>query len=64
MSGNHSHFKTWWKYGDFTNEIQHGILGFAGIKARVTVYGPCEKATDSCKSKWMQQVEKFARRGI
>ena len=62
VAGTHSFFETWWKYGDFTNEIEHGILGFAGIKTNVSVYGPCEKVNDACKTKWLTQIEKYARR--
>lgn len=57
LSGSHSPFKTWWKFGDYTNEIQYGILEFAGIKTTVTTYGPCEKVNDVCRSKWMVEVE-------
>lgn len=57
LSGSHSPFKTWWKFGDYTNEIQYGILEFAGIKSRVTAYGPCEKVGDVCRNKWITQVE-------
>lgn len=60
VAGTHSPFKTWWKFGDFTNEIQHGVLGFAGIKASVTVFGPCNKVNDLCRNKWLEQVEKLA----
>lgn len=57
LSGSHTPFKTWWKFGDFTNEIQYGILEFAGIKTRVTTYGPCEKAGDKCREKWLREIE-------
>lgn len=62
IAGTHSPFKTWWMFGDFTNEIQHGILGFAGIKTAVTVFGPCNKANNSCKDKWVKQVEKLGKK--
>lgn len=64
LSGSHSPFKTWWRYGDYTNEIQHGILGFAGVKTAVTAYGPCEKVDDTCRSKWIMEVSKQGRRAI
>lgn len=64
LSGTHSPFQTWWKFGDYTNEIQHGILGFAGIKARVTPFGPCEKVDDACHNKWLREVETLAKKGI
>lgn len=57
LSGSHSPFKTWWKFGDYTNEIQFGILEFAGIKTTVTTYGPCEKVADTCREKWLKETE-------
>ncbi len=64
LAGTASPLMTWFKYGDFTNEIQHGILGFAGIKASVKVFGPCDKVTDTCRVKWMKQVENLGKKGI
>ena len=61
IAGTHSPFKTWWKFGDFTNEIQHGILGFAGIKTKVSAYGPCEKVDDRCKQGWLKEVENLGK---
>lgn len=63
VSGTHSPFKTWWQFGDFTNEIQYGILEFAGIKTSVTAYGPCEKVDNVCKNKWMKEVEALGKAG-
>jgi len=57
ISGSHSPFKTWWQFGDYTNEIQYGILGFAGINTRVTTYGPCDKVNDQCRAKWFKEIE-------
>ena len=62
VAGTHSPFKTWWKFGDYTNEIQHGILEFAGIKTKVTAYGPCERVGEPCKEKWLQEVEDMGKR--
>ena len=64
VAGTHSPFMTWWKFGDYTNEIQHGILEFAGIKTRVTAYGPCDKVDDVCKDKWIEEVVKLGTKGI
>lgn len=61
LSGSHSPFQTWWKFGDFTNEIQFGILEFAGIKTSVTTYGPCEKCGDKLKEKWVKEAETLGR---
>ena len=63
VSGSQSPFMTWWKYGDYTNEIQHGILGFAGIKAQVSSFGPCEHCSDKQREKWLVQVDKLAQTG-
>lgn len=62
VAGTTSPFKTWWQYGDYTNEIQHGILGFAGIKAAVSAFGPCNKVDDKVKEKWFKQLENLGRR--
>ena len=64
LSGTHSPFQTWWRFGDFTNEIQYGILEFAGIKTIVTPYGPCEKVNDTCRDGWLKEVEKYGERGV
>jgi len=64
VSGTHSPFKTWWQFGDYTNEIQFGILGFAGIRAQVSAFGPSEKASEPKKEQWIKEVERLARRGI
>jgi len=64
ISGSHSPLKTWWLFGDFTNEIQYGILEFAGIKTKVSAFGPCEHTTDTCKDKWFTQVTKIGQKAI
>lgn len=64
VSGTHGPIETWWKYGDYTNEIQYGILEFAGINTKVTAFGPCEKVNNVCREKWMDQIAKLARKGI
>lgn len=62
MSGSHSPFQTWWRFGDYTNEIQYGILEFAGIKTQVTTYGPCEKVGDTCRNKWIKEIESHGKK--
>lgn len=64
ISGSHSPFRTWWQFGDYTNEIQFGILGFAGIKAQVRAFGPCEKATDNQRERWLEEAERMGKRAI
>lgn len=63
ISGTHSPFKTWWKFGDYTNEIQYGILEFAGINTRVSSYGPCDRVTEECKIDWLGDVETLGKKG-
>ena len=64
LSGTHSPFKTWWQFGDFTNEIQYGIMEFAGIRTAVSAFGPCEKVDDKVREKWMKEVEELGKKGI
>jgi NAD(P)H dehydrogenase (quinone) len=64
LSGSHSAFQTWWRFGDFTNEIQYGILEFAGIRTAVTTYGPCEKVDGICRERWLREVETMGKKGI
>jgi NAD(P)H dehydrogenase (quinone) len=64
ISGSHSPFKTWWNFGDFTNEIQYGILEFAGIRTAVSPYGPSEKVDSIKREKWLREAEVMGRKGI
>lgn len=64
VAGTHSPFQTWWKFGDYTNEIQYGILEFAGIETKVTAFGPCDKVDNVCRDKWLGKVEKMGRDGL
>ena len=63
VAGTYSPFMTWWKYGDYTNEISHGILGFAGIKTRVTAFGPTERVSSHVLDHWVEKVKKLANKG-
>jgi len=62
LSGSHSPFKTWWNFGDYTNEIQYGILEFAGIRTAVSSYGPCESVDGVCREKWLTEVEDLGKK--
>jgi NAD(P)H dehydrogenase (quinone) len=64
LSGSHSPFKTWWQFGDYTNEIQYGILEFAGIRTNVSSFGPCERVEDKTREKWLKEVEKLGKSAI
>jgi NAD(P)H dehydrogenase (quinone) len=56
VAGTHSPFMTWLKFGDFTNEIQHAILGFAGMKARVSTFGPSDRVSNETREQWTKKV--------
>lgn len=64
VAGSHSPFKTWWLFGDYTNEIQHGILGFAGFTSAVSAFGPSDRISDEVRGKWLKQVSELGRRAI
>jgi NAD(P)H dehydrogenase (quinone) len=63
-AGTHTPFMTWWQFGDFTNEIAHGILGFAGMKTRVTAFGPAEKVPPATLEKWALRVASLGRQAL
>lgn len=63
VAGTHSPFMTWWKFGDYTNEISHGILGFAGIKTSVSAFGPSEKVPLATLDSWAGAVKKLGSEG-
>lgn len=64
VMGTHSPFKTWWQFGDYTNEIQYGILEFAGIKTKVSAYGPCEKVSNTCRMDWLKEVANLGKKAL
>lgn len=64
VCGTHSPLKTWWLFGDYTNEIAHGILGFAGIKAQVTPLGPAERVAPTVLEKWTEKIATLGKKGI
>ena len=63
LSGTHSPFVMWVKFGDFTNELTRGILGFSGINAQVTNLGPCERQSKHAHQNWLKLVEVMGRQG-
>jgi len=63
VAGTHSPFMTWLKFGDYTNEIARGILGFSGMDVSVTTFGPCDKCSDTDKEKWLGQLRNLGKRG-
>lgn len=57
-AGSHPLF-IWAMFGDFTNELDRGILGFAGIRSRVTTLGPAEKMPLWKKEQWLKKVTRL-----
>lgn len=64
IDGAHSPFMTRLKYGDYTNEISRGILGFSGMKVHVTTMGPCEHADSAKHDAWVKEVRELGSQGI
>lgn len=64
LAGTQSPFMTWFKYGDFTNEIEHGILNFAGFKTSVSSFGPCEHCNDAKRASWIKIIEGLGKKGV
>lgn len=64
VCGTHSPFKTWWQFGDYTNEIAHGILGFSGIRASVTPLGPSERVPQATLDSWATKIGDLGKRGV
>lgn len=64
VDGAHSPFMTRLKYGDYTNEISRGILGFSGMSVQVTTLGPCERADEHQHEEWITEVQEMGREGI
>lgn len=55
---------TWFLFGEFTNELARGTLGFAGIHpVRITVFSPSERSTPDLRLRWIQKVKKLGARG-
>lgn len=64
VDGSHSPFMTRLKYGDYTNEISRGILGFSGMDVSVTTMGPCEHADKEKHDEWVREVKELGSKGI
>jgi NAD(P)H dehydrogenase (quinone) len=47
--------------GDFTNEIRHATLGFAGYKVRMTEIGNSEKLSPSARTRAEKRVASLAK---
>ena len=64
LAGSNSGFGTWWKYGDYSNEIKRGILEFAGFSpVRVSCFGPAEHVLEEVREKWKKEVRYLGKDG-
>jgi NAD(P)H dehydrogenase (quinone) len=50
-------------FGDYTNEISRGILGFSGLKVRLTRIGDSEHLSTGALASWERKIEKLAKSG-
>ena len=50
-------------FGDYTNEIRKNLLGFAGIKTKLTAIGPAEKISKEKFENWQNKFYKMGKRG-
>jgi len=64
VAGTHSPLMIRFKFGDYTNEIEQGILEFSGFSpVRVTSFGPSDKVDDARRNKWREKVRRFGKLG-
>ena len=64
VSGTYSPFMIFWKFGDFKNEIERGILEFSGITTKVTTFGPAERVGEEVTKSWLSKVEAMGEKGV
>ena len=65
VSGTYRPFVIRMKFGNYSNEISRGILGFGGVApVRITTFGPSEHCSDGTRKKWIQKVSDLGERGI
>lgn len=62
-SANSSPWMLWFMYGHPTMVLELALLRFAGIRARSTILGPSERASDRTKARWFRKIERLARKG-
>jgi len=54
----------WFMYGSTTTQLATAILGFSGIRTRVTSFGPSERASTKTHATWIAKVERLGKKGI
>jgi NAD(P)H dehydrogenase (quinone) len=53
-------FSIWLMFGGYTNQISRGILGFSGLKVKVTKIGNSENLAPQTKDKWKRKIVTLA----
>ncbi|MEK7613941.1 MAG: NAD(P)H-dependent oxidoreductase [Patescibacteria group bacterium] len=51
-------------FGDFTNELSRGILGFSGFTTKINIFSSSEKASVKTHKRWLHFVRKLGKKGI
>lgn len=49
-------------FGDFTNELSRATLEFSGIRTRLTIFSPSEKASEKTRARWMAMVLRLGKK--
>lgn len=50
-------------FGDYTNEIARGILGFAGFRVSLTRIGPTDGCTEDMRKRWVGKISRMGKLG-
>lgn len=50
-------------YGSPTTTLEMAILRFAGVRARSTLFGPSERASERTRERWFRKVARLGERG-
>lgn len=62
ISGNTHPWVTWFFFGEFTNELARGILGFSGFSpVRVKVFAPAEKVSETRIAWWLHRIKQMGK---
>ncbi len=60
-SANSTPWMLWLMYGPPTVVLEQCLLDFAGVRAKSTIFGPSERASERKKTAWFAKVAKLGR---